>query len=89
MNWKSPSTRLYSRPSVSRAKSILAIAYRSMAFRDLLAGKVQTARRGETIVLDWHFEAPDWTRNHPMRTTVQLGAAGAARIDLQPLRPGP
>jgi hypothetical protein len=60
-----------------------------MAFRDLLAGKVQTARRGETIVLDWHFEAPDWTRNHPMRTTVQLGAAGAARIDLQPLRPDP
>jgi len=58
-------------------------------FRDLLVGNVQTARRGETIVLDWHFETPDWTRNHPMRTTVQLGDASATRIDLQPLRPGP
>jgi len=56
-------------------------------FRDLLAGSVHATRRDGAIVLDWRFEAPDWARTRPLRSSV-FPSAGGARIELRPLRPG-
>jgi hypothetical protein len=41
------------------------------------------------IVLDWHYEAPDWARTHPLRTTALLADGSVARVELQPVHTGP
>jgi hypothetical protein len=53
-------------------------------FRDLLTGMVHVSRRGDGIILDWAFDAPDWARLHPLRTTALLRDGGVARIELRP-----
>jgi hypothetical protein len=58
-------------------------------FRDLLAGTVHAARHGDMIVLDWRYEAPDWARTHPLRTTTLLRDGSVARVELQPVHAGP
>jgi len=53
-------------------------------FRDLLAGSVHASRKDEAIFLDWNFNAPDWTRAHPLRTTAFLRGGSVVRVELRP-----
>lgn len=75
-------------PSPSRLAADVESACRISldGFRDLLAGSVHVSRLNDAIILDWTFNAPDWMRAHPLRTTTTIGMSGVAHIEL---RPGP
>jgi hypothetical protein len=53
-------------------------------FRDLVAGTVKVTQRDNSVVLDWRFDTPDWTRAHPLRTTAVLESSNNAHIAVRP-----
>ena len=77
------------RPSLRRTALQLELdaAYRISldGSRDLLAGTVHLTRQGASIILDWHYDAPDWTRTHPLRSTAFLTDGSVVRIGLSPM----
>jgi len=74
-------------PAADRVATGLDAAYRISldGFRDLLAGTVHLTRQGASIILDWHYDAPDWTRTHPLRSTAVLTDGSVLRIALSPM----
>ena len=74
-------------PAADRVATGLDAAYRISldGFRDLLAGTVHLTRQGASIILDWHYDAPDWTRTHPLRSTAFLTDGSVVRIGLSPM----
>lgn len=74
-------------PSPARLSADADSTYRISldGFHDLLAGRVHASRRDDAIILDWEFNAPDWTRAHPLRTTAFLRDGNIARIELRPV----
>ena len=74
-------------PSPARLSADADSTYRISldGFHDLLAGRVHASRRDDAIILDWKFNAPDWTRAHPLRTTEFLRDGNIARIELRPV----
>jgi hypothetical protein len=73
-------------PSPGRLTADVDSAYRISldGFHDLLAGTVHANRKDDGIILDWAFDAPDWTRSHPLRTTAMLRDRSVAHIELRP-----
>jgi hypothetical protein len=53
-------------------------------FHDLLTGIVHVSRDGDAILLNWDFSAPDWTKQHPLRTTAYLRDGSVTRVELRP-----
>ncbi|MGA2792383.1 MAG: hypothetical protein ABSE69_02450 [Roseiarcus sp.] len=76
-------------PSTVRFTADVVSAFRISfdGFHDLLSGRIHATRRDGAIILNWRFEAPDWTRAHPLRAAV-FPSDGGARIELRPIRAG-
>jgi hypothetical protein len=54
-------------------------------FGDLMAGMVHASRRGDTIVLDWRFEKPEWARARQLRSKIFVDDGSVARVELRPV----
>jgi hypothetical protein len=78
-------------PAANRLDAAVESSYRISldAFRDLVAGTVGASRRGDTINLDWRFQRPEWTRSHPLRTSLSIRDGAATRVELRPLQVRP
>ena len=53
-------------------------------FRDLVTGTVRVTQRDNTVILDWSFEMPEWTRASPLQMIVAYETDNSARIALRP-----
>jgi hypothetical protein len=56
-------------------------------FANLISGEVMVHRDGGTATLDWHFDAPAWTRVWGLLTTATLGGDEVTHIELKPTPP--
>ena len=54
-------------------------------FHDLLIGAVHAARHDGSVSLDWRFDTPEWTRAHPLRSTILLEDGVVANLALRPM----
>jgi hypothetical protein len=54
-------------------------------FHDLLIGAVHAARHDGSVTLDWRFDTPEWTRVHPLRSTMLLKDGVAGNLALRPM----
>jgi hypothetical protein len=53
-------------------------------FRDLVTCAVRVSQRADTVVLDWLFESPEWTRASPLQTIATYKSDSSVRIALRP-----
>lgn len=58
-------------------------------FRNLLAGGIRVHHDGESVLMDWRFDAPAWARSRTLRATAALDGAGISHIELRPLANDP
>src|SRR5262249_5935264 len=67
-------------PQLAATSSVCRIALDG--FRDLVTGTVRVTQRDNTVILDWSFEMPEWTRASPLQMIVAYETDNSARIAL-------
>jgi hypothetical protein len=50
-------------------------------FHDLMTGSVKVRGDDKAVVIDWHFERPEWAT--PLQTNISYEGDGRARIALR------
>jgi hypothetical protein len=67
-----------------RAKAVASVFQISIdGFHDLMTGSVKVTGDGKAVVIDWHFERPEWARATPLQTNISYEGGGRARIALR------
>jgi hypothetical protein len=52
-------------------------------FHDLMTGSMKVTGDDKGVVIDWHFERPEWARATALQTNISYEGDGRARIALR------